>query len=127
MDRNKKLLVAIDDSEAPNRAVRYVGEILGGLKRSPVSCSTCRGLCRRGAFRDAETREGEEKPEEAVVRKQNQQIKKSAAEVRPIREKAKAMLARAGLPSEAIERDCPVWVNREELVTDTLHEARDRD
>ncbi len=54
-------------------------------------------------------------------------VKKSAAEVRPIREKAKAMLARAGLPSEAIERDCPVWVNREELVTDTLHEARDRD
>ncbi len=89
MDRNKRLLVAIDDSEAPNRAVRYVGEILGGLKRSPVSCSTCRGLCRRGAFRDAETREGEEKPEEAVVRKQNQQIKKSVAEVRRYAKKQK--------------------------------------
>lgn len=129
MDRSKRLLVAVDDSGASNRAVHYVGEILGGTQGFTVFLLHMRAPrpTQLRACGGAETREGQEKLEEALVRKLNQQINQSAVEVRPILEKAKAILTRAGVPSEAIERDCSVSINREDLVTDILHEARDRD
>jgi hypothetical protein len=54
-----------------------VGEILGGTQGFTVFLLHMLGPlpARLGASRDAETREDEEKPEEAAVRKQNQQIK----------------------------------------------------
>ncbi len=75
----------------------------------------------------AETPEDEEKVEAALVRKQRQALAKTAAEVRPVLDRAKAVLAAAGVSCEAIERDCPELTNRDDLVNDILREARNRD
>ncbi len=129
MERSKRLLIAIDDSQASDRAVRYVGEVLGGLRECAVfllyMLSPLPPEFRES--RGAETPEGEEKVEDALVRKQNRQLAKKAAEVRPVLEKARAVLARAGVCCEAIERDCPELTNRDDLVADILREARNRD
>lgn len=129
MDRSKRLLVAVDDSAASNRAVRYVGAILRESQGFTVFLLHMLGPLptKLRESRGAETPEGEEKVEEALVKKQNQEIRQLAAKARPILEKAKAVLTGAGVPCEAIERDCPVLVNREDLVTDILRKARDHD
>jgi nucleotide-binding universal stress UspA family protein len=129
VDRSKRLLVAIDDSQASNRAVCYVGELLRGTQGFTVFLLHMLGPLpiQLRESRGAETPEGEEKLEAGLVKKQNQQIKKSAEEFRPLLDKAKTILVSAGVPAEAVERDCPVLVNREDLVTDILREARKRD
>ncbi len=128
MGPSKRLLIAVDGSVASDRAVRYVGEILGGTQGFTVLLLHMLGPMppRLKESRGAETPEGEEQVEQALLKKQNEQIKKAAAETRPILEKAKAVLTHAGVPCEAIERDCPVLFNREELVSDILREARER-
>jgi nucleotide-binding universal stress UspA family protein len=126
---SRRLLIAVDDSGASERAVHYVGEVLEGMPDCAVFLLHMLGPLppELRESRGAETREAEERVEDALVRKQNQQLSKTAAEVRPVLEKARAVLARAGVPCEAIERDCPELINREDLVNDILREARNRD
>jgi hypothetical protein len=76
--------------------------------------------------RGAETPRAEERVEAALAEKQDQFLRKSAAQARPLLERAKTILVGAGVPAEAIQQDCPELANSEDFVADVLHEARSR-
>lgn len=49
MKANKNIFVAVDDSEASDRAVTYVAQIVDGGKDFIFSSSTSRRRCHRGS------------------------------------------------------------------------------
>ena len=128
MDGSKRLLIAIDDSKASNRALRYVADVLRGTQNFTVFLLHMLGPLptRLRESRGAETPEGEEEVEARLVEKQNRFIKRSSEEVGALLDGAKAILMSAGVSAEAIERACPELVDREDLVSEILREARDR-
>lgn len=126
MDRGKRLLVLVDDTRESDRALRYVGDLLQGASGFAVILLHMLGPlpARLKESRGAETPRAEEMVEAALAEKQDQFLRKSAAQARPLLERAKAILVAAGVAAEAIQQDCPELANSEDLVADVLHEAR---
>jgi nucleotide-binding universal stress UspA family protein len=128
MDHDKRLLALVDDSPESDRALRYIGDLLQGTSGFTVILLHMLGPlpARLKESRGAETPRGEERVEAALAEKQDQFLRKSVAEARPLLERAKAILVGAGVPAEAIQQDCPELANSEDFVADVLHEARSR-
>jgi nucleotide-binding universal stress UspA family protein len=129
MERTKRLLIAVDDSPASRRALRYVSELLRGTQGFAVVLLHMLGPVptHLKESRGAETPREEEKVEAGLIKGHNQFLKKSAEEARPLLEQAKAMLMSAQVPAEAIEGYCPELTHGEDFVRDILRAARQRD
>jgi nucleotide-binding universal stress UspA family protein len=126
MYASKKILVAVDDSEASTRAVRYVGSIVG-RKRGFVArllhvLNPLPPELRE--FRGAENGNEEVKLEGELIEKQEPLIARSESEAWPALERAKSILKKAGMPAEAIETEFWESVSRGDLANDILEVGR---
>ena len=126
MYSNKRILVAVDDSEASTRAVRYVGSIIG-RKRGFVArllhmLDPLPPELRE--FRGAENGNEEVKLERELIEKQEPLIARSESEAWPAMERTKSILKKAGMSAEAIETEFWTSVNRSDLADDILEVGR---
>jgi nucleotide-binding universal stress UspA family protein len=126
MHSNKKILVAVDDSEASTRAVRYVASIIG-KKRGFVARLLHVLDPLPPAFREfggAENGTEEVRLERELRDKQEPLIARSESEAWPALERGKSILKNAGMPAGAIETEFWESVNRGDLANDILEVGR---
>jgi nucleotide-binding universal stress UspA family protein len=126
MNREKKLLIATDGSDASERAVAYVSQVLEGrtdvrirlfyvLPHLPPALLEWGGTAdpkREQRFLDAE---------------RERFIKEAEEQVRPRMDRAFSLLVHAGIPESAIETQFFPSVATVDLVEDILEVARNED
>lgn len=126
MDTNKRMLIAVDDSEASHRAVDYVATMLGGRRGFHVLLLHVLPpfppeLLEFGGSEDPEV----EAQKEAEIR--NEQIgwiaqAKQAAQ--PVLEKAVSILREARVPARAISTQFATSIGGQDVVTNILETAK---
>jgi nucleotide-binding universal stress UspA family protein len=126
MKRNKRILVAVDDSKASMRAVSYVASIIQG-KREYAVCllhvlrSLPPELLEFGGSEDPET---EEKLEKKLKDKREQWIEKAKTQAVPILKRAKATFKNAGIPANAVKMYFWLGTSGERVAADILDAGR---
>ncbi len=123
---NKKILVALDDSEASMRAVRYVANVIGGKKGFTVRLFHILGPLppELREFGGSEIPKTEQKLEKELQERRERWIERSERETLPVLEKATSILKKAGLPTNAVETQFRISTNREDLASNILDASR---
>jgi nucleotide-binding universal stress UspA family protein len=126
MNQSKKILVALDDSDASMRAVNYMADVIGGNANYHVSLLHVLDPLppKLREFRGSENPQKEEALEEELSQRTEQWIAQSEHQWLPTLEKARSILKRAGLPANAIETEFWESVHHEDLVDDILEAGR---
>ena len=126
MNGEKRMLVAIDDSDASMRAVRYVANVIGGQHGfhlhlfhvlHPLSPELLE-------FIGSEKIEEEEQMEATLRDAQTQWITKEKKAEQSVFKKAKVILREAGVPGRAVKTGYCTSTNRQEVAADILEAAR---
>lgn len=126
MDVNKRILVAVEDSEASKRAVTYVAKLIGGRQGFSVRLFHVLAPLSPELL---ETPGSEDMAEEAKLEKevqdaQAQWLAVAERAAQPVFAQAKSILSEAGVPSEAIETHISTSITRQEVATDILEAAQ---
>jgi nucleotide-binding universal stress UspA family protein len=119
MEAHKRILIAIDDSEASRRAVAYVGRMIGGRKGFRIRLfhvlaplpSTLE------EFVGGENRQREE-PARA------EWVARGEKAGKPVFARAKAILRMARIPAHAVETQLATWDSDQGLAAIILEAAR---
>lgn len=113
MNKRKKILLALDSSDASMRAVNYIADVIGGNANYHVRLLHVLDPLppKLREFRGSENPQKEEGLEEELRQRTEQWIAQSEHQWQPTLEKARSMLKRAGVPANAIETEfwCPVF------------------
>ncbi len=129
INQNRKILVALDGSDASMRAVKYTAQVIGGEK----NCHVCLLHVldplppKLREFRGSEDPQEEEELEEELQERTEQWIGQSKRQWLPTLKKAQSILDQAGVPAKAIETEFWEAVNHEDLVNDILESGRKDD
>ncbi|NJD68165.1 MAG: universal stress protein [candidate division NC10 bacterium] len=126
MDQSKRILVAVDDSEASSRAVTYVATMIGRrsgfrvrlvhvLPSVPPALLECGG---------SENPEQEERREAAEHAAQTRWLDQAENAARPVLARAKWILRKAGMPISGVETQLCTSTSGEEVVREILETAR---
>ena len=127
-DQRHEILIALDDSEASHRALRYVAHMAEA--RSDMHIHLFH-LLRPvpPVFREhggSEDPLEESRLSEALREKQERWIEEEAKRSRPLLERAKAMLVEGGVPATLIEVASDPLPGSADIGTDCVRAARDR-
>ena len=126
MNNATNMLIAIDDSAASNRAVTYVGSIMGGRE----DCRVClwhaspplpRELLEFGGSSDPQHEAHEEARIHAEQARWLEAVRQAAE---PVFTRAKRILHEAGVPADAVETQMTETINTQDIVLDMLEAAR---
>jgi nucleotide-binding universal stress UspA family protein len=126
MNRNKRILVVVDDSKASRRAVSYVASIIQAKRQYAVCLlHVLRPLPPElMEFGGSEDPEREEKLEKKLKDKREQWIEKAKTQALPILKKAKSTFKKAGIPTNALKTQFWIDTNGEGLAGDILDAGR---
>jgi nucleotide-binding universal stress UspA family protein len=125
MNRSRNILVAVDDSEASDRAVTYVGNIIGGREGYSVRLLHILpplppALLEVGG---SENPDIEQREEMSIHAQQAAWLAQAEEAARPTLERATSRLRQANIPAQAIATQCVVSINGQAMVTDILDAA----
>jgi nucleotide-binding universal stress UspA family protein len=126
MSMPRNILIAVDDSEASDRAVAYVGDIIGGregyhvwllhiLPPLPPSLLEVGG---------SENPDVEQREEMSIHAQQAAWLAQAEDTAWPTLERARSRLRQANIPAQAIETQYVVSINGQAMVTDILDAAK---
>ena len=126
MNTSGHILVAVDDSEASDRAVAYVGALIGGrqgyrvrllhiLPPLPPSLLEVGG---------SENPAIEQREETTIHNQQATWLAEAEKQARPALQRARSGLRQANVPDQAIETEFVVSINGQSMVTDILDAAK---
>jgi nucleotide-binding universal stress UspA family protein len=123
MNKSKNVLVAIDGADSSLRTVRYVADVIGGRKDFIVHLLHVLGPLppELREFRGSEGALQEARLEQDHQKRQEQWIERSEKESLPILEKAKSILEKSGVPTNALATEFSESVNKQDLVNDILN------
>ncbi|PWB79189.1 MAG: hypothetical protein C3F08_07310 [Candidatus Methylomirabilota bacterium] len=125
MDPSKRILVAVDDSEASTRAVSYVAKIIG--RRSGVRVRLMHVLPSVPPalleFAGADKPAQEERLEAAQHAAQTRWLDQAAQAAQPVLSRAKWILRKAGVPLSAVETECCPSISGERVAREILEAA----
>jgi nucleotide-binding universal stress UspA family protein len=126
MDRNKRILVAVDDSKASMRAVNYVANIIAGKRYFTICLLHVLGPLppELGEFGGSEDPQREEELEKELKDKRGQWIERSKTKALPVLKKAKSIFKKARLPAKAVDTEFWIDVNSKGLAGDILDAGR---
>jgi nucleotide-binding universal stress UspA family protein len=126
MEGNKKILVAVDDSAASDRAVGYVGQMTGGNKEFQILLFHVPApmLPRLLEFGGAEDPRQEQRAETELRKAQAAWVEKIEKAAQPIFARAKSILRQAQVPEEAVNTQLLTPPAEEDLDTSILEAAR---
>ena len=126
MNANRNILIAVDDSEAMQRAVAYVAMMIGGKEGFRVRLVHVLPPLppELMEFGGAENPGVEEEKEAAIHDAQARWLKDAEATAAPVFENAKAILRQARIPMRSVTTYCRPAVPGENVVTDLLEDAR---
>jgi nucleotide-binding universal stress UspA family protein len=126
MDVNKRILLAVEDSEDSNRAVVYVATMVG--KQPGVAIRLFHVLAPMSPelleTPGSENTAVEEKLEEDLEASQSRWLEMAEQAAQPVFAKAKAILSGAGVPAEVIETQICTSTSTQDRVADILEEAQ---
>jgi nucleotide-binding universal stress UspA family protein len=128
MSNAKHILIAVDDSEASDRAVAYVGSIIGGCEGFRVCLLHAlpplpRELLEFGGSEDPQQ---EEREEACIKTEQARWIEAVAQAAEPVFARAKHILHEARVPEDTVETQVVDTVNTQDTVFDILETAHAR-
>jgi K+-sensing histidine kinase KdpD len=126
MHNAKRLLIAVDDSEASYRAVTYVGCIIGGCEDFRVCLLHAlpplpRELLACGGSSDPQQ---EEQEEARIKTEQSRWVEAVVHAAEPVFTRAKGILHEAHVSADAVETQITDTVNTQDTVLDILEAAR---
>lgn len=126
MEVNKRMLIAIDTSEASHRAVDYVAALIGGRRGFHLCLAHVLPpfpprLLEHGG---AETPEVEEEIESAMRDEQASWLEQAEREAQPMLEQAVAKLHEARVPKSGIKTQCVTSIGGKDIVTELLEVAQ---
>jgi nucleotide-binding universal stress UspA family protein len=126
MHNAKRILIAIDDSDASYRAVTYVGSIIGGREDFRVCLLHAlpplpRELLEFGGASDPQQ---EEQAEACIHAEQARWLEAVVQAAEPVFTRAKGILHEAHVPADAVETQIVDTVNTQDTVLDILEAAR---
>ena len=126
MNRNKRILVAVDDSKASMRAVNYVANLIAGKRYFTICLLHVLGPLppELMEFGGSEDPEREKKLEKALKDKREQWIEKAKPKALPMLKKAKSTFKKARLPAKAVNTEFWIDVNSQGLASDILDAGR---
>ncbi len=126
MDPSKRILVAVDNSEASSRVVSYVAKMVG--RRSGFRVHLVHVLPSFPPalleFGGAEKPVQEERLEAAEHAARIRWLDRAEKAARPVLARAKWILRKAGMPISAMETQFSTSTSGEEVVADILEAAR---
>jgi len=124
MKDSKRLLIAVDDSEASHKAIAYVSAMIDG--RPGYHVSVLHGLPPAPPFEHGGSEDPllEEILDANLQKKRVEWIKREQQSAQPMLEKAKAILRSAQLPENAMTTRFVSASNVDTLVTEILEAAR---
>lgn len=126
MNTNRRILVAIDDSEASHQAVTYVARMIG--KQEDIQVRLFHVLDplppEMLEFPGSENIETEERMDAAEQAAQEQWLETVEKAAQPVFTRAKAVLHAAGVPDRAVETQCCLSITRKDVAADIVEEAR---
>lgn len=126
MNTSRDILIAVDDSEASDRAVAYVGKIVGrrqgySIRLLHILPPLPPALLEVGDAENAAI----EPCEDVLIRdRQATWLARAEALARPVLQGARSRLRQANVPARAIEIQYVVSVNGQAMVTDILDAAK---
>jgi nucleotide-binding universal stress UspA family protein len=126
MNNAKRILIAIDDSDASYRAVTYVGSIIGGREDFRVCLLHAlpplpRELLEFGGASDPQQ---EEQAEACIHTEQARWLEAVGQAAEPVFTRAKGILHEAHVPADAVDTQIVDTVNTQDTVLDILEAAR---
>ena len=126
MSNAKRILIAVDDSDASYRAVTYVGNIIGGREDFRVCLLHAlpplpRELLEFGGASDPQQEEHEEA---RIKAEQSRWVEAVGHAAEPVFTRAKGILHEAHVPMDAVETQITETVNSQDTVLDILEAAR---
>jgi len=128
MGGKRNILIALDDSEASLKAVKYVADLIGGV--ADLSIYLVHVLPPLPPdlleFGGAEDPHQEARMESRLHQEQAVWAKEECDKVRPLFQRAKDILLRAGVKKEAIQPHHCLSVNRWELARNIMEAAEAR-
>ncbi len=126
MKKTNKILVVVHNSPPSMRAVKYVGIITAGKRNSVLFLFHRIGPLppELEEFGGSEHPMLEEKLDEEMRRKREKWLQKAERKARPVLNKAKTILTKAGVPAEAVKTQFHISVNGDEEVDDIIDAAR---
>jgi nucleotide-binding universal stress UspA family protein len=126
VDANRNILIAVDDSEATNRAVAYVAMMIGGKRGFHVRLVHVLPPLPPELleFGGAENPVVEEEKEAEMRDAQAKWLKEAEKKAATVFESAKATLRQARVPLRTVETYCCPAVPGERFVADLLEDAR---
>jgi nucleotide-binding universal stress UspA family protein len=126
MKRNKRILVAVDDSKASMRAVNYVANIIAGKRDFTVCLLHVLGPLppELREFGGSEDPQREEELEKELEDKRRQWIQRSKTKALPVLKKANSIFKKARLPAKAVDTKFWIDVDSKGLAGDILDAGR---
>jgi nucleotide-binding universal stress UspA family protein len=126
MSRNKRILVAVDDSKASMRAVNYVANLIAGKRDFTICLLHVLGPLppELMEFGGSEDPQREEELEKELKDKRGQWIERSKTKSLPVLKKAKSIFKKARLPAKAVDTEFWVDINSKGLAGDILDAGR---
>jgi nucleotide-binding universal stress UspA family protein len=126
MNNAKPILIAVDDSEASDRAVTYVGSIIGGREDFRVCLLHAlpplpRALLEFGGSSDPQQ---EEQEEACIHAEQARWLEAVVQAAEPVLTRAKGILQETHVPADAVDTQIVNTVNTQDTVLDLLEAAR---
>jgi nucleotide-binding universal stress UspA family protein len=126
MNTSRQILIAVDDSEASERAVAYVGDLIGRRQGYRVRLLHILpplppALLEVGG---SENPEIEQREETSIHDQQATWLAQAENQARPALERARSQLRQANVPAQAIETEFVVSINGQDMVTDILDAAK---
>ena len=126
MKANKRLLVAVDDSEASSRAVTYVAALLSGKKGFRVRLFHVPKPLPPGLleFPGSENPQEEQRLDAAEKAARAHWLEAAEKAAQPVFTKANAILRKANVPAPALETQLAPAESGQDVVGAILEEAR---
>lgn len=126
MTTNTRILLAVDDSEASERAVRYVADVLGRLADAHVHLFHVLPPIPPGLleFGGAEDPKAERQLSEKLKQAQAEWIERAKAESEPVMEKARALLSRAGIAPGRVSAEFGPSIHRPDVPREIVEVAQ---
>jgi K+-sensing histidine kinase KdpD len=126
MNRNKRILVAVDDSKASMRVVNYVAKLIAGKKDFTVCLLHVLAALppELTEFRGSEDPVREKELGKELKDKRAQWIERSKTKALPALRKAKSIFKKARLPAQAVDTEFWIDINSKGLAGDILDAAQ---
>lgn len=126
MTTTTQILLAVDDSEASERAVRYVADMLGHLGGAQIHLFHVLPpippeLLEFGGAEDPGT---ERRLSEKLKQAQSEWVDRAKADAQPVMERVKAVLSRAGIAPGRVSVEFSPSIHRPDLPRDILEAAQ---